>query len=163
MFDSFTLEERTAWIHLLRGHASVIRRMDSELRAFNDLSVSAFEALALLRLAGEDPIRLSTLAHRLALTRSGASRLVDTLEKEGLVAREPDPSDGRAWLVRLTIGGSSRLNEALPTHERVVRERFLSCYTTQELGLLTELLVRLVEEDLEFDHRRERSADAQPG
>jgi DNA-binding MarR family transcriptional regulator len=150
MNESFSFEERAAWIHLLRGHASVIRRLDAELRATNNLSVSSFEALLHLRLAGDEPIRLSTLANRLVVTRSGITRLVDTLEGDGLVERKPDPCDGRASLVSLTPTGNCRLDQALPTQARVIRQRFLECYSTRELAVLTELLGRLVEEDSEL-------------
>jgi DNA-binding MarR family transcriptional regulator len=63
------------------------------------------QALALLTVADEGPLRLGTLADRIATTDATASRTVDVLASAGFVVRVPDPLDGRGVTVELTPAG----------------------------------------------------------
>src|SRR5256885_11196337 len=94
-----------AWSTFLRAHARVTRELEHELEAEQDLSLADYDLLHQLALADGRRLRMSELANRLALSRSGATRLVDRLEAAGLgdrqtCATEPrgspaDPADDR--------------------------------------------------------------------
>lgn len=58
-------------------------------------------------------IRLTTLAERLGISKQAVGQLVDDLEDMALVERVPDPSDGRAKLIRWTPGGREGLDAGL--------------------------------------------------
>ena len=75
------------WIAFLRAYASVTRRLEAELHAERDLGLAEYDALVQLALADNRRLRMSELADRVVLSRSGVSRLVDRLEAAGLVAR----------------------------------------------------------------------------
>jgi DNA-binding MarR family transcriptional regulator len=75
----------------------------SSVAADNDLSLTQLRVLAILR---DRRVRMSALAAYLGLDRSTMSGLVERAEKRGLLARAPDPSDGRAVEVSLTPGGT---------------------------------------------------------
>jgi DNA-binding MarR family transcriptional regulator len=75
----------------------------SSVAADNDLSLTQLRVLAILR---DRRVRMSALAAYLGLDRSTMSGLVERAEKRGLLARAPDPSDGRAVEVFLTQGGT---------------------------------------------------------
>jgi DNA-binding MarR family transcriptional regulator len=75
----------------------------SSVAADNDLSLTQLRVLAILR---DRRVRMSALAAYLGLDRSTMSGLVERAEKRGLLARAPDPSDGRAVEVFLTPGGT---------------------------------------------------------
>ena len=75
----------------------------SSVAADNDLSLTQLRVLAILR---DRRVRMSALAAYLGLDRSTMSGLVERAEKRGLLARAPDPSDGRAVEVFLTRSGA---------------------------------------------------------
>jgi DNA-binding MarR family transcriptional regulator len=75
----------------------------SSVAADNDLSLTQLRVLAILR---DRRVRMSALAAYLGLDRSTMSGLVERAEKRGLLARAPDPGDGRAVVVFLTRSGA---------------------------------------------------------
>jgi DNA-binding MarR family transcriptional regulator len=132
--------EMRAWQALLHGHQQVIRTLDRELRSEHDLPLPAYDVL--LRLAGapERALRMSDLAERVGLSPSGLTRLVDRLEAKDLVRRQPDPSDGRCALARLTDTGLRQLRLAARTHLRGIREHFTGRLSTAQLRNLASAL-----------------------
>lgn len=80
-----------------------------------------------LRTLGAGPTSISGLAERLAITKQGASQIVDDMERRGYVERRPDPSDARARLLHLTSRGEGALKAARKFHqayERRLRRQF---------------------------------------
>ena len=137
--------EQSAWTGFLRTHAALLREMDAELRAQHGLSLAAFDVLSVVSGARERRLRLSDLAQRTLVTLSGISRLVTSLERAGLVQREPDPTNRRAVLVTLTREGRRQLAAARPAHHRSIRDRFFSRFSPAELGLMAEWWERFAE------------------
>ena len=87
-----------AWVAFLQAHAVVTRRLEAELQAERGLSLADYDALVQLAVADGRRLRMSELAERVLLSRSGVSRLVDRLEGDGLVARRACPT--RRWRSR---------------------------------------------------------------
>lgn len=104
------------FLHLMRAGDEAFRAVDSHL-AQHHLSQGRFMVLALLyeRLRGcphpRTPAELADLSH---VTRATMTGLVDTLERDGLVTREPDPTDRRMMSVALTEKGRTLLETVLP-------------------------------------------------
>ena len=88
-------------------------------------------------------LRMSQLAEAVLLTRSGLTRLVDRLERRGLVERRKCPSDARGFLAVLTEEGLRRLEEARPTHLAGVRRLFLDLLEPDELERLAAIWERI--------------------
>jgi DNA-binding MarR family transcriptional regulator len=63
--------------------------------------------------------RLTTLAERAGMTHQSMGELVATLERRGYLERAPDPSDGRARLVRLTKHGRDAVRQAIHEIEQI--------------------------------------------
>ncbi|WP_432923646.1 MarR family winged helix-turn-helix transcriptional regulator [Microbispora sp. CA-135349] len=80
-------------------------RMHIRLPAERRLSFTTLSVLHTL--AGDGPKRLTELAGSEQVTQSAITQMVTKLEREGLVERHPDPSDGRAVLVRVTAAGAA--------------------------------------------------------
>ncbi len=137
--------ELTAWRTFLRAHATVVRRLEAELLLEHALPLAFYDVLVQLSEAPDRRLRMTELAERVLLSRSGLTRLADRLERDGLIERRPCPSDARGTLAVLTDAGLARLREAWPTHARGVAEHVTGRLSADEVVLLAELLGKLVE------------------
>jgi DNA-binding MarR family transcriptional regulator len=102
-------------------HLHVLNRA-LEARAYEAVVAAGFGDITpaqarLLARVGEGGTRLVELADRALVTKQTAGHLVDQLERAGYVERTPDPTDGRARLVRLT----ARAHRAVPVADAEVR------------------------------------------
>lgn len=84
---------------------AVVIRQRSAIPGPEPRQLTTTQALALLTLADEGPLRLGVLADRVATTDATASRTVDVLQRAGFVRRVPDPADGRGISVEPTAEG----------------------------------------------------------
>jgi DNA-binding MarR family transcriptional regulator len=139
-----TSSELQAWRTFLRAHATVVRALEADLQAEHDLPLASYDVLVQLSEAPDRRLRMTELADRVLLSRSGLTRLADRLEREGLLSREPCPEDARGTLAVLTDVGLERLRAAWPTHLRGVQEHVVSRLTAQEVEQLGALLGKLV-------------------
>lgn len=128
--------ELRAWRGLLRAHAALTKALDAELEAAHGLPLTSYEVLLHLADAEGERMRMSDLADRVVLSRSGLTRLADRLERDGLIARESCPSDARGAFARLTPFGREQLDAARRTHLDGVRRRFLAHLSADEQQLL---------------------------
>jgi DNA-binding MarR family transcriptional regulator len=128
--------ELAAWRGLLRVHAALAKLLDAELTAEHDLPLSSYEVLITLQAAPGKRCRMAELADRVLLSRSGMTRLVDRLEREGLLVRDTCSSDGRGCFAVLTDAGETLVARARPTHLDGVRERFLRHFSPDELATM---------------------------
>ena len=133
-----------AWIAFLRAYAAVTRRLEAELHAARDLGLAEYDALVQLALADHRRLRMSELAERVVLSRSGVSRLVDRLEATGLVARAACADDARVSWATLTDAGYARLRDASPVHLRGVETHFLAQIRDDDREALVRSLERVV-------------------
>jgi DNA-binding MarR family transcriptional regulator len=113
-------------------------QLDKELMEAHGLSIGDYAVLVHLSEASGFELRMSELADRLLLSRSGLTRRVDGMVKTGLVSRRACPSDRRGALAQLTPAGLQRLREAAPTHVAGVRR-----YLIDALGNLDGLAAGL--------------------
>jgi DNA-binding MarR family transcriptional regulator len=120
-----------------------MRHLERDLVAVHDLPLAWYDVLVQLSEAPERRLRMTDLADRVLLSRSGLTRLVDRLTATGLVKRQTDPSDARGTFTVLTDRGYDRLRDAAPTHLRGIQE-YMSHLTAEELDTLGELLVKLL-------------------
>ncbi|MCB0882531.1 MAG: MarR family transcriptional regulator [Thermoleophilia bacterium] len=126
---------------------SLARRMRREWRAAGgaDGGPPPAEARALTIVMHRDGVRPGALAHRLRISPRSATDVVDALEARGLVAREADPSDRRACLVRPTPRG--RVAFAALRRDRHARaDALFSVLTPDERATLESLLRRVVDQ-----------------
>ena len=135
--------ELGAWRGFLRVHSALVRELDTELDAAHDLPLSSYDVLIYLQSAPEKRLRMAELADSVLLSRSGVTRLVDRLEREGLIVRDTCTSDGRGCFAVLTDDGEQLLARARPTHLAGVRERFLSHFSEEELEVLARFWERV--------------------
>jgi DNA-binding MarR family transcriptional regulator len=135
--------EIAVWRSFLRAHASITRTLERELDAEAGLPLAWYDVLVQLATAPGRKLRMAQLADEVLLSRSGLTRLVDRLEKEGLVRRERSEDDARGTFTVLTPAGIHRLREAAPVHLAGVQRHWLEHFDELELRQLGELLGRL--------------------
>jgi DNA-binding MarR family transcriptional regulator len=128
-----------AWSSLLRAHATLMRRLETDLAQATGLALADFDVLAQLANAGGE-LRMTELANRALISRSGMTRRVAGLVDEGLVQRATVDGDARAVVVLLTDAGVARLTETAPVHLRGVAELFVAQLDDQELAVLKSAL-----------------------
>jgi DNA-binding MarR family transcriptional regulator len=136
--------ELGAWRGFLRAHSVLAKALDAELQAVHGLPLSSYDVLITLRTAPGKRLRMAELADRVILSRSGMTRLVDRLEREGLLERDKCSSDARGFFAVLTPKGEELLASARPTHLDGVRERFLTHFGPEELATLARWWDRIV-------------------
>lgn len=128
-----------AWQSLLKAHATLVRRLGTDLEAQTGLSLTDFDVLAQLAGAGGE-LRITELAVRALISGSGMTRRVAHLADRGLVSRVNTGVNGRGVIVALTDDGLARLLETAPVHARGVRELFVAQLDDQELAALQSAL-----------------------
>src|SRR2546428_6496076 len=145
LFDRLTANELPgrrgleAWRSLLRAHATLMRQLDTDLEKKTGLALADFDVLAQLALAGGE-LRMTDLAARALISRSGMTRRVARLVDEGLVRRANTDADARGVVVVLTDAGVARLTEAAPGHLRGVSDLFGTRLNQKELAVLSSLV-----------------------
>jgi DNA-binding MarR family transcriptional regulator len=141
--ESLTLGELRAWRGLLRAHACLAKRLDTELEQAHSLPMTSYEVLHHLEEASGRRMRMCELAEQAQLSRSGLTRLVDRLERDGLLERCSCDHDARGSYACLTPAGRERLAEARGTHLAVIREQFFSYFSESELSSLADMWDRI--------------------
>jgi DNA-binding MarR family transcriptional regulator len=131
-----------AWTVLLRAQATLLRQLETDLERDTGLALADFDVLAQLADAGGS-LRMTELADRALISRSGMTRRVARLVREGLVRRANAAADGRGVAVLLTEAGLGCLTETAPVHARGVYELFVSRLDDRELAVLESALAKV--------------------
>jgi DNA-binding MarR family transcriptional regulator len=133
------------WRTFLQAHALLSRRLDEELRVEQSMSLAEYDALIVLATAPQRRLRMSQLADRVLLSRSGVTRLVDRLVAAGFVDRTQCTTDARGAEAVLTDLGLTRLRRASRTHLRGIDDYFIGPLSADELGAIGRSLGTIVD------------------
>jgi DNA-binding MarR family transcriptional regulator len=139
-----TDDEGAAWEGFLRAHATIMRALSDELEQADGMSMSSYDVLLHLARAPKGRLRMTELAEAVVLSPSGLTRLVERLEREGLMARIKCADDARGAYATLTDRGRARLRKATRSHLAGIRQHFLSKITPEELQILGNIWRRLL-------------------
>jgi len=148
VFDQLVVKARPgrrgmeAWRALLRAHASLMRQLDRDLEKETGLALADFDVLAQLAIAGGE-LRMTELADRALISRSGMTRRVARLVEQDLVLRANAAADARGVVVALTDAGVARLTETAPVHIRGIFDLFVSRLDDQELATVQSALEKV--------------------
>lgn len=134
------------WESLFRAQVAVMRRLQTG-QAFKKLPIKEYDVLFTLSRCPTGKLRLNEINDHVLLSQSSLSRLVDRLEKRGLVERSIAPDDGRGILLGLTEAGLELQKEIGREHIRDIAELVAPALTAgeqRELLRLTEKLQAFV-------------------
>ena len=139
--------ELAAWRGLLEAHSSLVADLDAELEREHGLPLTSYEVLMYLGDEAAGKLRMGELADRLLLSRSGITRLVDRLVRQGLIERQRCEDDGRGYYARLTPLGVDALSHTRPAHLAGVRRHFLDRLDPGQIDALGAIWGRLLGEN----------------
>jgi DNA-binding MarR family transcriptional regulator len=117
-------ETLSAWRALLSAHARVTAHVEAALAGAGLPPLSWYDVLWPLHRAPGRRLRVGTLAGQVTLSRTGLTRLLDRVERDGLIRREPAPEDRRGSYVVITATGSTVLRKMWPVYERALEDAF---------------------------------------
>ena len=118
-------DEELAWRALARAVLVIPRILDSELLEAQGLNLSEYSVLMNLSEQPDWSMRMSELANAVSISVSGLTRVIERLNRQGLVERVRADTDRRGQLAVLTPAGMARLEKAYPTHLAGVREHVM--------------------------------------
>jgi len=137
-------EQSTLWADAWRGvlfaSSRTLRIAEPELIADAGFPLTWLDILSRLYDAPERKLRMQDLEGSSLFTRSGLTRLVDRVERAGLVHRESVPGDRRGVLVVLTDEGARRYVAAFTEHLRVIEREFGNRLTTDQQRAVADAL-----------------------
>jgi DNA-binding MarR family transcriptional regulator len=136
-------DEIAAWKGLLRVHRDQVSALDAQLVRDHKLPLASYEVLMVLADSEGGRARMSEVADQLLVSRSGLTRLVDRLVRQGWVERTPCEDDARGVYAAITRAGRAKLKAARPAHLDGVRKGFLTKLSDRDLGALTRAWARL--------------------
>lgn len=140
--DVLADERITAYGLLVEADRRLQRVFEQSLREHHGMTVVTFEAL--LRLGRSDGhLSMSELADQMVLSSGGVTRLIDRLERDGLVERVQCPEDRRVQWAELTVEGRVQIEAALKTHLDDLQQHFSGLISDDELPVLLSVFERL--------------------
>lgn len=139
-------EHLKAWRLFLTASARLVDRIDNDLRLANQLPLNWYDVLIELHEAPGNRLRMHDLAERVLLTRSGLTRLVDRLEKEGFLTREIDPEDRRGFYAIITESGIEALRNAWTVYAAGIDDFFAKHLSDDDAVLLSTVFSRMLAE-----------------
>lgn len=137
-------DEIAAWRGVLLAQHRVVSAIERDLAAAGMVPLTWYDVLLELDAVPGRCLRMQDLGNRVVLSRSRVSRLVDDLERDGLVQRSPDPDDGRATLACLTPAGRRAFRRAAPVYVDSIRRHFGRLLTVAEQRTIARALDRVV-------------------
>jgi DNA-binding MarR family transcriptional regulator len=134
-----------AFAALLKVQAAVVRTLEERLDEHRLVPIAQYDVLLELNAAPGRRLRMQQLSDRVVLSRSRVSRVVDEMERTGLVRREPDPHDRRAAFAVITDDGRAALRKVAPVYLQGIEEEFLSHLSPAERKSLERSLRKVLD------------------
>jgi DNA-binding MarR family transcriptional regulator len=132
-----------AWRSMLLAHSRALRAIEADLDAAGAIPLTWYDVLLELNAAG-GKLRMRELGERVVLSRTRVSRIVDELEGQGLVTRQPDDVDGRVIHASITTEGRKVLRSTAPLYRRGIEEHFTRHLRPDEQLVVATSLGRVV-------------------
>ena len=149
-----TQDQLAAWKQLQWATALITSRFRRDLAAAG-LSLEQFDVLVHLAWAPSGTLPLHQLTASMvigdALSRSGITRLLDRMDRDGLITRTVSPADRRRFDVSLTPAGRLRFDQAWPAHADGIGRYFAQPLTPRDVGELARILDSLIQANQNHD------------
>lgn len=134
-----------AWRLFITAHARLINTIDAQLQAAEQIPLNWYDVLIELYEAPERRLRMSDLAEKVVLSRSGLTRLVDKLEKQDYIRREIDPDDRRGFYAVLTNTGAQAMRKAWPIYAQGIQDTFAQYLSDADAACFAEVFKTILD------------------
>ncbi len=134
----------TAWVRLLKAQKVSLEEVEKDLKREGLPPLSWYDLLFEVYQQPGRRLRQFEIGERILLSKFNLSRLVDRLEKNGLVRRDPCSEDQRGAYVVITANGEKTLKRMWPTYAKALKKNFADHFSRQELTTLSRLLAKLL-------------------
>ncbi len=142
--NDLTAETERAWIALARAYRFVLEDVERALKAAGLPPLEWYDVLLEVERAGPDGLRPYALQERLLLPQYGMSRLIDRMERAGLVAKHRCDADRRGFEVRITALGRRTRRQMWPVYSAALGQALQDSMPTERMKALAELLTPVV-------------------
>lgn len=132
-----------AWRHAIEGISKLSDVLEAELKDVHGLTIAEYSVLVHLSETEQGHMRMSDLADRAVVSRSQLTHLANRMERRRLLARHPDPDDGRGIVAALTDEGRAAIDAAAPTHVQGVRRHMIDLMTDDEVETVGRVMERI--------------------
>ncbi|MEU7588105.1 MarR family transcriptional regulator [Micromonospora sp. NPDC049230] len=143
MTESLDRTREAAWRAYIEASQLLFTQLEEDLRADSELSFADYHVLVLLSEAPGQRLRMGELANRLIFSPSRLTYQISSMQRRGLVSKEPCPDDRRGSEAVLTAAGLLALSEAAPHHLASVRAHLMDDLDDAEVACLTRVFDRL--------------------
>ncbi|MBN9504285.1 MAG: hypothetical protein BGO01_03870 [Armatimonadetes bacterium 55-13] len=144
MNASLSEVEKKAWVSYLLSSARITRDVDRRLHEAGVVDLTIYDILLRLEEAPDRRMKMTDLADASVFSKSGITRLVDRLEKDGLIERQSCPADRRRVHAWLTEKGLEERKRAWPVYRAAIYELFTTQMAESELASLGDILEKLI-------------------
>ena len=134
-----------AWIDLHRAHRLLLERVEAALKAAGLPPLDWYDVLLELARDKNTGLRQFQIGERVLLNKHNLSRLIDRLEKQGLVRRHACSEDGRGNLIRITAAGSETLAAMWPVYAGAIQAGFGARLGRGDAAELARILGRITQ------------------
>ena len=135
--------EVRAWARLVRASQTVIGAIEAELNFAGMPSLHWYDVLLELDGAPGGSLRPGELAELTLFERYSVTRLIDRMEKKGLVERIPCPQDARGAVIRITESGRQLRRNMWPVYSAAIKKKFANKLDNGDAEQLAVLLAKL--------------------
>lgn len=134
----------SAWARLIRAGQGLLAAVEADLKAAGFPPLAWYDVLLELRRAGEAGLRPLALQQKMLLAQYNLSRLLDRLERAGLIERRSCPDDARGQVVHATADGLALLDRMWPAYRAAIKDRFADKIDSASTEVLGRLLGKLL-------------------
>jgi len=145
MNKHLTDQQIAVWSLFITVHSRLIAKFETHLAQAEQIPLHWYDVLIELYEAPMHRLRMRDLAHNVVLSRSGLTRLVDNLEKEGLLQRQDDPDDRRGSYAVITDKGIVAMRAAWPIYAKLINDYFIQQLSEADAVLLSQIFQRLID------------------
>jgi DNA-binding MarR family transcriptional regulator len=137
------LDRVAPWAYLLRVHAALMPKLEREVTRAG-LPLTWYDVLLVLNAAPDRRLTMSDLGAQAVVSRERVSRVVQELERAGLVDRSPNPDDKRSSYAQISTEGRHRLAAVAPVYLAGIEAHFTGHLSDREIAAVTKALKKVL-------------------
>jgi len=136
--------ETRAWVAFVKAQQIVLEKVDKDLKEHGFPPLSWYDVLLELDKTQDGRLRQNELGELILLSKYNVSRLLDRLEKQGLIRRKQCVEDTRGTFAVITSKGKNLRKDMWPVYYKSINEHFLSYFSQDELKQIMAFNERLI-------------------